>query len=143
MIWNKFGYPVAVNYQILNMQGIEWELKPQTENKKAEWRITLDGNNIFTTENWLSADFRWSNLPSKSWSRLYKISSYPYLMVLIICSISYGMGVEYRGSLPAMKIYSHWNFRDSLFRFRSKIMNQNLISEFQLVMCHRVSTVCH
>ena len=24
------------------MQGIEWELKPQTENKKAEWRITLD-----------------------------------------------------------------------------------------------------
>ena len=42
MIWNKFGYPVAVNYQILNMQGIEWELKPQTENKKAEWRITLD-----------------------------------------------------------------------------------------------------
>ena len=65
VIWNKFGYPVSVNYQILNMQGIEWELKPQTENKKAEWRITLDGNNIFTTENWLSADLRWSKSGSR------------------------------------------------------------------------------
>ena len=48
------------NYQILNMQGIEWESKPQTENNRAESKITFDENNISTIKNRLCADFWWS-----------------------------------------------------------------------------------